>query len=352
MSTAVAAVAPQTGEMVAFCRKLAQSSNGSNPNQFPPDELADAFSAHFGLEAPLEEWQVQSVLDRCNIRHVEEDLPEGLRGLSVRTEDGWLMTCWRCRWTGGQVFTPLHEVRHIISETLLEIDPSFLPQPIEEWFEQDCERFAAAVFLPAEWFKSQVLRYRFDPVGLHREIGCGYQVQLLRIRDVFAFDVALVAAIYENQSPLFRELVEKWRELSEFRIKMRMKPKGLDLSPYRAEIEKPDNYRMTMRVLTSSLHVEGFAKYYGPLFRLNVDSPISDDDVASAALRERAEVFAIRWPMRPLEPDRDKGLDPVIDAFLVKHFGVISQVITVAIPHAHRQKFKLIREPWGVQKER
>lgn len=350
MTTAVA-TAPKTGELVAFCQKLIQRSNGSNPNQLAPEELADAFSSHFSLEPPLTWGEVWRVLDNCNIHYVADDLPEGLRGLSVRTDDGWLMTCWRCRWTGGQVFTPLHEVRHIVSETLLELDPSFLPEPIGELFEQECERFAAAVFLPTEWFKSQVLRYRFDPVELHREIGCGYQVQLLRIREVFAFDVALVAAVYENQGQLFKERVEKWREMEEFRSAMRMKSKWLDLSPYRAEIESPDNYRMTMRVLTSSLYVDGFAKYYGPLFALNLDSPIAKDPVASIALKERADVYRIQWPMRPLQQNWNKDLDPIIDAFLVKHFGVISQVITIAIPRAHRKKFGLLREPWGVQKE-
>ena len=161
------------------------------------DVLAAEFVDEFGLQPRFSLATLSALTERVGIpKLVPAALPEGLAGLHASREDSWAIYYdYSSRGTRPHA-TILHEIYEIIWHHLRDLGAT--RQEDAAAAEREAERFAAAVLLPAEEFRTDALRMGFDVVGLQRAWRRSYPLVARRLQELFEAELALSVVIFET----------------------------------------------------------------------------------------------------------------------------------------------------------
>ena len=177
-----------------FCRDLLDDHEQGV--RLDPETVAARFVAHFGVSPRPTLEELKTLMRRAGFGEVEErDLERGMKGVHFGVPgQEYHIYCLDVLWQGSKEYTVLHEAYEIKHETMCEMH-SGSPSPRKICGEAD--RFAAAVLMQPERFRSRALDLGLDLVALQREYRHAYAAVALRLAEVVRHPPLLVV-LYDH----------------------------------------------------------------------------------------------------------------------------------------------------------
>ena len=203
-----------------FCRDLLDEHEQGI--RLDPETVAARFVEHFGVSPRPTLEELNTLMRRAGFGEVEErDLERGMKGVHFGAPGQEYHIYYRdVLWQGSKEYTVLHEAYEIKHETMCEMH-SGSPSPRKICGEAD--RFAAAVLMQPERFRSRALDLGLDLVALQREYRHAYAAVALRMAEVVRHPPLLVV-LYEHTE---RGDPAGWKEPPTLRAKVVRRTPGL-----------------------------------------------------------------------------------------------------------------------------
>lgn len=168
-----------------------------NPNRITEEEKAEEFRSIYMKDHPLNLKTLRAVAACCGMKLDEwDEMPQNMRGYHEvnRGERNIYFKSWDT--VSGIQNTILHELREIMEGTFKEVNPSYEPLP-RNALHVAANRFAAAVLLPEDEFRSRAYETGLDIIELAEIYSKSCSQVLLRLGEVLKGRLFFYAALYE-----------------------------------------------------------------------------------------------------------------------------------------------------------
>ena len=176
-----------------FCRDLLDDD--SFRESLDPETLAARFVRYFDVPARPSMEQLKALLKRTGFGEVSGSRHMDAKGIHFSSPNGGYDIHYRADlWAGAQDYSVIHETYEIIHETLCDMESG---SPPDRKVCMQAERFAAAVLMQPDSFRSLAGAYGLDVLALQRAFQCSYASVTLRLAEALR-EPPLMAVLYER----------------------------------------------------------------------------------------------------------------------------------------------------------
>jgi len=166
-------------------------------NELSEEQLAEEFRLVYLKGLPTNLRALKAVAASCGIRLSElERMPQNIRGYHEIYEDSKNIYFRKGDAVSGIQNTILHEIREMMETMFVEVQPGYAPLRTSARHIA-ANRFASAVLLPEQDFRSKVYETGLDIIALSRMYSKSCSQVLLRMGEVLQGRLFMYAALYE-----------------------------------------------------------------------------------------------------------------------------------------------------------
>ncbi len=308
-----------------FCQRISSIADGSNPNQWPPEQLAREFRRFFHLPSPIPDPSGERICGALGISSLQGiPMPENMRACHMAVNGRLEIYHTEGDWAGGIAFSVLHELREYFGSILPHLNPAYIPP---QKLCRQANQFAACVLMERNLFRQKALGTGFNVPHLREFFGASYASILIRMTEVFQDELPMACAVYENTA------------LETF---FKQRPPLTDLKKLpkrRDEFQRMDHYRATVSTCTSYLRSLDIS--HGEFQRIAPSrGTLMEENPWATFAVTKVGGYGIRYIYKnvPSDPEgsEEQWMNPVTDVHLVRYYGVLAKVLLVAIPLAYR----------------
>jgi len=167
------------------------------PDEVTEDQLAEEFRTVYLKGLPLNLGTLKAVAASCGIKlNGLEKMPDNMRGYHEMFDDSRHIYFRKGDVLSGTENTILHEIREMMETLFAEVNPNYMPLRTRARHIA-ANKFASAVLLPEEDFRSKVYETGLDIIALSRMYSKSCSQVLLRMGEVLQGRLFFYAALYE-----------------------------------------------------------------------------------------------------------------------------------------------------------